>query len=408
MAWPGAVVLCGTLVDSTPAEPVTKMPTHAVSTCIVHVGMPKTGTTSIQDSLYVRLADPRFLYIGLDHPNASDFLAPILGVAGQTFRYRQVDYSPAYLRRLAIGYETRLRKALWKARDGGRCPIISGEFMWNQKHDTLQRLRDLLATEGFSARIIAYVRPIKSFLESWFQEIVKLGVARFDPMFLARAIQGRPYSYSARLEALESVFGADRVTVRPFARAALAEGCVVRDFCATLGITFDPRLVINSNESLCADAVKMLYAYNLNGRVSSMHPRMGARHYMMVTRMQELPGAPIRFHSSLLGEARHEIEAQNRAMQRKYGFDISEHIEASDAGPCIRSEEDVLRFSRASLDWLSEVTGTTPIRSTDGESAAIEVAHRVARLRNRISPRVFGRLLARRLRRDVRRTLRRD
>jgi hypothetical protein len=95
-------------------------------------------------------------------------------------------------------------------------------------------------------------------------------------------------------------------------------------------------------------------------------------------------------------------------MQRKYGFDISEYVEAADAGPCIRSEEDVLRFSKASLDWLSEVTGTAPIGPTEGESAATEVAHRVARLRNRISPRVFGRLLARRLRRDVRRTLRRD
>jgi hypothetical protein len=152
----------------------------------------------------------------------------------------------------------------------------------------------------------------------------------------------------------------------------------------------------------------MLYAYNCSSRVSATHSRMSARHYMMIARFEELPGAPIRFHSSLLGEARHEIEAQDRAMQRKYGLDISENIEAADAGPCIRSEEDMLRFSRASLDWLSEVTGTAPIGPTEGESAGIEVAHRVARFRNRISLRVFGRLVAERLRRDLRRALRDD
>jgi hypothetical protein len=402
------VVRCGTPADITHAETVTKMSTQAVPTCIVHVGTPKTGTTSIQQSLYRRLADPRFLYIGLDHPNASGFLAPILGVAGQTFRYRQLDYSPAYLRRLAIGYEARLRNALRRARNRGRCPIISGEFMWNQNHDTFRRLRDLLATEGFSARIIAYVRPIKSFLESHCQEVMKLGAVRFDPAFLKRAAEGRPYNYAKRLEMVEDVFGADFVTVRPFLRSALANGCVVCDFCTTLGITFDPCMVINANESICADAVKMLFAYNRSSEVSATHSRVGARHSMLVARLEELPGAPTRFHSSLLGEARHEIEAQNRAMQRKYGFDISENLEAADTGPCIRSEEDMLRFSRASLDWLSEVTGTAPIGPTEGESAAIEVAHRVARFRNRISLRVFGRLVAERLRRDLRRALRDD
>jgi hypothetical protein len=280
--------------------------------------------------------------------------------------------------------------------------------MWHQSHDAFRRLRDLLATEGFSVRIIAYVRPIKSFLESHFQQMMKLGAVGFDPALLNRAAQGRPYNYSKRLEMVEAVFGADLVTVRPFVRSALANGCVVRDFCATLGIMFDPSMVINANESICADATKMLYVYNRSSAVSAKHSRIGVRHSMLVARLEELPGAPVRFHSSLLGEARHEIEAQNRAMQRKYGFDISENVEAADAGPCIRSEEDMLRFSRASLDWLSEVTGTAPIGPTEGESAGIEVAHRVARLRNRISPRVFGRLVAERLRRDLRRALHGD
>lgn len=356
------------------------MPARTVSKCIVHVGMPKTGTTSIQNSMYLRLADPRFQYIGMDHPNASVYMAPILGVAVQKFLYRNVDDAPAHLHRLAGHYEVRLREALKQARDHGRCPIISAEFMWNQKQQFHERLRDFLATEGFSAHVIAYVRPIKSFLESRFQQGVKLGSAQFDPAICARAAQDRPYSYSVRLEALEAVFGADRLIVRPFVRSALAEGCAVRDFCINLGITFDPRMVIKANESISADAVKMLYAYNRTVRVSQAHLRASAPPHTMIGRLRELSGGPIRFHSSLLHQALEEIGEQNRVIQRKWGFDISEDIEAADDGPCLRSEQDMLRFSRASLDWLSEVTGTASIGPTDGESVAIEVAHRMARL----------------------------
>ena len=48
-------------------------------TCILHVGMPKTGTSSIQESLYFGLADPGFRLIGLGDANAVRFLEPLFG-----------------------------------------------------------------------------------------------------------------------------------------------------------------------------------------------------------------------------------------------------------------------------------------------------------------------------------------
>ena len=42
------------------------MPEIAMERCILHVGMPKTGTSSIQETLYHGLKDPRFRYISLE------------------------------------------------------------------------------------------------------------------------------------------------------------------------------------------------------------------------------------------------------------------------------------------------------------------------------------------------------
>ena len=48
-----------------------------MAACILHVGMPKTGTTSIQESLYHGLDDPAFRYIGLGWTNSASYLVPL-------------------------------------------------------------------------------------------------------------------------------------------------------------------------------------------------------------------------------------------------------------------------------------------------------------------------------------------
>ena len=46
-------------------------------TCILHIGMPKTGTSSIQDSMYFGLSDPRFQYISFGGSNSVMVLTPL-------------------------------------------------------------------------------------------------------------------------------------------------------------------------------------------------------------------------------------------------------------------------------------------------------------------------------------------
>jgi hypothetical protein len=99
-----------------------------------------------------------------------------------------------------------------------------------------------------------------------------------------------------------------------------------------------------------------------------------------------LQGTPFRLHSGVISPVAEDVAAQVRAMRDRYGIDISEDHRASDDGPCVSEESDLLRFSPASLEWLAKASGLPPIASHDGEAAAREVATHVERMQRRLGP----------------------
>ena len=368
-------------------------------TCILHVGMPKTGTTSIQESLYFGLEDPAYRYISLGHVNAVVALEPVFADRPEEFwEFRSKGLSKATLRALGRRYGARLQRALRRAKSEGRTPIISTERLWHADRAYLERLRDFLRAEGFDVRVIAYVRPIKSWTESNFQTLAKWRIGRFDRLgdwptaYLSR--------WSGQLARLESVFGRRALTVRPFGGDALAEGCAVADFCRTAGVRFDARAVIRSNESVSIDAVRCLYAYNRFVPAESQPgfvPRI-----LLVMHLERLAGPPFRLHSSLFAPMAHQISSQQCAIRDRFGVDISEDIEAADGGPCVRDETDLLRYSRQSLDWLADASQSRPIMECEGESAGREVALQMDRIRRKPSMPMLARLAKSKLRRECR------
>ena len=89
--------------------------------CILHVGMPKTGTSSIQESLLFGLSDPRFRYISFGDPNAGEFLESLFGDETPGFWVHQrLGYTRQRVMALGDRYGVRLRQALRRARAAHR------------------------------------------------------------------------------------------------------------------------------------------------------------------------------------------------------------------------------------------------------------------------------------------------
>jgi hypothetical protein len=351
-----------------------------MAACILHVGMPKTGTTSIQESLYHGLDDPAFRYLGLGWTNSASYLVPLFSEFPEMFwRFRAKRYSRARIEQVLQSYACRLRKALRQARTRSQTPIISAEHCWLMPPTDLERLRDFLVAEGFVPKVVAYVRPIKSFIESAFQQRVKWGHGAFSPMPWPVPDGHTDFGgWSGTLALFERIWGRSNLIVRPFVKSELYEACAVRDFCHLLDITFDPRKVMHSNHSLCEEAVRFLFAHNRF--VQRGIPRSFHKQVLLVKYFERLEGNPFRFHSTIFEPEADRIADETRAVQERYGIDIAEDPHSADHGPCVREEADLFRYSRASLEWLADASASEVIGSCEGEAAARAVAGQVERV----------------------------
>lgn len=356
-----------------------------MSTCILHVGMPKTGTTSIQRSLFHNLEDPAFRYVSLGHWHSGFLIETLFSERPWEYRIFQARrYSKARLRWMRWFNAGRFQRALELARDCSQTPILSSERCWILPAADLERLRDFLLQRGFQPRVVVYVRPIKSWIESCFQEQAKWHGLSSDS-FESVGENGETQFFRCvqRLAEFERIFGRDNLVVGSSTRSMLKQGCVVRDFCDVSGIRLSPDRVISSNESLSMDAVKFLYAFDQFRADKNVPPYFVQGRRLLLQCLEGLGGPPFRFHSEVVDHLKKEIASETRTMKELYGVDIAEDLHAADTAPCVRTREDMFRYSSASLDWLAEVSASGPMVLMEGESAAREVAARMARIHRR-------------------------
>lgn len=355
--------------------------------CILHVGMPKTGSSSIQETLFFGLDDPRFLYVSAGEINA--VRAILLLCTDSTPPARVLGSATSdsgFLDRRRRSYRRKVEASLRRARAHGLQPILSAESCWRMSEDELQRLRSLLEREGFAVRVVAYLRTWKEWIESSYQQHCKNECVHGSKPWTVAFAPPNPslLRYRDRFETVDRVFGRENVLLRKFDPRSFPGRDIVRDFCHQLGISIPEGCIRRANESLSLDALKLLVAYGRFGNREPGWGRRSARQYRwLLRRLRDLSGPPLRLHSSLVEPMIAPVLPQLDWLEERLGAPMREDLGAHDATPeCIRSDEDLMRFSGESLRWLSEVAGGGPISGTSGEETARQVGDRVHRLRH--------------------------
>ncbi|MEB3349773.1 MAG: hypothetical protein VKO00_07135 [Cyanobacteriota bacterium] len=360
----------------------------ALQPCILHAGMPKTGSTSIQEYLAGPECDPRYLYVKLGEANGSlPLMTLLMDHPENHWVHRRRHVTSHQAQRLRLRYRKLLDRSLTTARQQGKQPILSGEGCWRLSHRSLLRLRQQLADQGFCTHVIVYLRPYLSWLESSFQELVKSGRGSFDPVSIHQsywqdgAADARlKFAYSSRLEVFANVFGADYLTVRLLDPSLLVSGCVVADFCTTFGITPPAKVLTRKNDGLSLDALRLLYAYNRywgKDAIPSLRVTQS-----IVEKLQFLPGSKLRFHASVLDPIADQLAVERDLIRQRYGLDLGESGRHLDGVDSVRSEADLLHFSPGSLEWLASTAACRPIDGSQTD-APQQVALAVDRLGGR-------------------------
>lgn len=138
--------------------------------CLIHIGMHKTGSTSIQESLN-GFSNKNFYYANLGQSNHS---VPIYVLFSKNWNGHFLLKGKPYEQIVQMKKETHenLISSIEKAKN--RTLIISGEDIVSLTEDELSFFRNFLNDQGYQhIQIFAYVREPVEFISSAFQEILK-------------------------------------------------------------------------------------------------------------------------------------------------------------------------------------------------------------------------------------------
>ena len=219
---------------------------------IIHVGMPKTGTSSIQDTFF-KFKHPGFEYVDWSAGNHSALFVLLFENEDKLERFHSfAARGPEFIRELPL-----LRaKVLAQLEDqiavaDGKTLLFSAEAISQPQFvQANHRLAAFFRDRSDRSDVIGYARPPAGFMASAFQQYLKGGAKVALPF----------PTYRARFEQIDAAFGRDNVTIRAFSRDRLIGGDVVRDFAETTGIAMPPEdRIVRSNESLSREATALLY-----------------------------------------------------------------------------------------------------------------------------------------------------
>ncbi len=237
-----------------------------MKTLVLHIGMAKTGTSTIQNSLGQASAVLRERGI-LCAPwkpfnHSFDFTVLFLEEPRKSFFYKQ--QSPITDEEWSKQLQ-RLRQQwidLFSSMAQGTC-IISAENLTRLSLTEIQSLQAFVAPYFTKVQAIAYVRdPLKSLKSQWEQDVKELQEPMDAQALLQRTKRRMGYRF---LQRWSDCLGAENLLVRKFEPAAFHNGSLVDDFFFALGVEgFGEAAIeeVESNQSLGADGTAFLLALN--------------------------------------------------------------------------------------------------------------------------------------------------
>lgn len=357
--------------------------------CTLHVGMPKTGTSSIQQTLFFGLSDPRFEYFSSGEVSGANLL-PVLVRASlaKPWFWNGRGGDSAYASHMHQKYRSNFHRFIVKSRLRGKHLILSGESCSGMPSADLTKLRQLINDYGYAVRVILYLRPWKSWMESAYQQQIKIATQTGPSKTPAMSLENlNGLDYRSQIEALDSAFGREHVQICAFSPNQFPNGCVVQDFFQRVGIDLQPEAIRRDNESIGLNAVKMLYCYKrFRQREYLLKPLAVWQHFLMTLALREMPDTAFRFHSEYANPILEDYTSQTDWIENRLSASFREDFAAYDDEPCIRTLDDFLCFDEASVDWLAHRTKSSTPKTYRGEDAAKQIGEMIHRLRHQMPP----------------------
>lgn len=265
---------------------------------ILHAGLHKTGTTSVQENC-ARHAEllqehgivyPSFSFRERRINNHSDPLAGVFSsrpLAYGMVRRQGVEDDPS----VAISAFTEQLEAIL-AEPRGETLVLSAEMVADFNPDDIGALKKRLLQSTDRLQVIAYVRSPQSSLASILQQRALAGIAG-KPRDLTDVVRNR-------FERLQRAFP-DALEPQNFHQAVLHPGGLVGHFLELIGLprsTIETLAFSHANSRISAEAYRLIEAINLAYPHGTSEQHGVKRHYHDMRSLQALPGQTFRIDAS--------------------------------------------------------------------------------------------------------------
>ena len=337
--------------------------------CIIHIGMHKTGSTSIQASLHQNLDSETFSYLDIGPRNHSVSIVSLFAKKKFLPALKKRGFTKKNMIDFKLSTKDKLINNLIECND---VMIISGESIPALLLNELEEFRDFLYQYFEKITIVAYVRTPKSYIESAFQQRVKGGLNKLD-------IDTLYPKYRERFEKFDLVFGRENVKLWKFDPKSFSEGNVVMDFCNRLGIEMKSESTIRVNESLSKEALSLLYIYRKYGRGFGVGTNVMRINQKLIATLQNIGKTKIKFSPDMIQPILEQKREEFLWMEKRLGERLNENIDVSLND--IRREEDLLSISDETIQELKMVIGPEYLPTEKKSNRLEEVSNLVNALR---------------------------
>ena len=337
--------------------------------CIVHIGMNKTGSTSIQTSLHEDLKSDDFFYPDLSIPNHSIVVCSIFSKMEALAVHRKRGRSENEIAQFNLSKKNKLIKSI--VQSDKPIMIISGESIPALTKNELEDFKDFLHIYFNKVSIVAYIRTPKSYMESAFQQRVKSGHSNFD--------MGSVYpNYRNKFRKFDLVFGRENVRLWKFDTKNLLKNSVTVDFYNRIGITMEPGNV-NVNKSLSMEALSLLYIYRKYGVGFGIGKSVIRENKKLIDALRNIGSTKIKFSAELVQATIDDNRDDIEWMEKRLGESLNENLDTSEK--CIHKEEDILEVTEKTFSKLVEMIGTDNVLDVPQDNKMQKIADMVHLLR---------------------------
>lgn len=247
-----------------------------MTTIYLHIGMPKTGTTSLQ----------KFLFYNREKLLETGYLYPITGTKITSDREPKGYSHNTLVRRLTQKTDSKGNGgSQWESwdelkREINRSPlkpqnvIISAEFFTGPgiyNADLITTTKRML--EDYDTKIVIYLRRQDDFLRSYYCHLITFFIRKDIKEFI------RDWQYMAdyykTLELWKNIFGLDNIIVRVFEKEQMKNGNLFNDFLAAINFNnkaIDFGFSKDIKENISVNSVKAIKLINGIDKISEKIP----------------------------------------------------------------------------------------------------------------------------------------